>query len=500
MYNRITICILIILLAIISTVSADGNATTNTSVAPQHVVILQGGGSKPPTAYLGETVDMSYVLGWSNTVAWWSNGKDPETTTPDITYTVAGFQHGVWLDPTKYNVGIWYKWDGAWETSGYNDAFEILPGTRPAPVNTTNVTNTTAVNNTITTSPVNTTHIVLTSNDIETYNYDYSGVGNQGDGHIWLFGPKVGIYGDAMTISPNMSAYSYTFNETESGYLEAGTYTGYVQLNGHNTRQDVFYDRVSGNLSSPYRAIPDINLSGLAAPNVKNDLDQMRNNTYYVDDLFIPISMSVENPTIRFTDYYESDNNVVISGTTSLAPGTPISFTIDPDHWVTQAEKTANTVSVNAKGNIGDERTFTVAIPVKWDQLSIGEHTIEGAININAISLKQDQIFEVTDVFVNPTQTPIAQKVIAESYGWHQTNVTNSSYVEQPNGSIVLVPTATPQIIYVNVTQIVYRTPNVTATPTPVEQPTDEQSPLPPELGILAVLVVVAYVVVKRRE
>ena len=497
MYNRITICTLIILLAIIGSVSADtGNATTNTSVEGQHTVILQGGGSHPPTAYLGDTVDMSYVLGWSNTLAWWKQGRDPETTMPDITYTVSGFQHAVWLDPSKYKVGIWYKWDGAWESSGYNDAFEILSGIRPSPTPTP-TPNITVINNTITKLAVNTTHIILTSNDIETYNYGYSDVGNQGDGHIWLFGARTGLYGDKMTSFPNMSAYSYTFNETESGYLQAGTYTGYIQLNGRNNKQDVFFDASSGNLSSQYRAIHDVNLSGLAPPNVKNYLDQIRNNTDYVDDLFIPITMVVENPTIRFTDYYERDDNVIISGTTSLASGTPISFIIDPDHWVTDADKLKNTVSVNVQGNIGDERTFTVSIPVKWDQLSLGEHTIQGSVNVNAISLKQEQIFEVTDIFVNPTQTPIAQKVIAESYGWHQSNVTNSSYVEQANGTIVLVPTVTPQVIYVNVTQIVYRTANITATPT--GQPTDDaSSPLPPEIGMLAVLVVAAYIVIKR--
>jgi hypothetical protein len=486
-YSILILCVLAVLL--IAPVSAG------------HVIILQGGGETPPVAYLNETVDMSYVLPWSNTIAWWPVNKDPETTLPTLTITVSGFQHSVWLDPTKYRIGMWYKWDGTWEGAGYNEAFEIKGGVRP--IETPTITPTVTTTQTVE-QKYNETKIILTEGDVQEYSYAYS-KGHIGAGHIWLFGTYSGLFDQPMTWDSNTSVYTFTFNATTTESLATGTYFGYVQLNGDNGWQDIGYSALSGNLTSPFKAVHDVNLSGLTPAVTMKRLDTMRNNTVYCDDVFVPVTVKVVRPEIRFTDYYEVDDAIIINGISGMSAGTSINFIIDSGHWVKAQDIIKHTVTTKLTGSLGEERKFSVSIPIDWDEISIGTHVINGTINKYNISLTQSQDFDVTSIMVNPTQTPISQKVITEEYGWHRANKTNLSYVLEDNGTISYhtpSPTPTPIIIYVNTT--VYVTP----TPTPVQsEPTavptetaDVEIPLPVEIPVFAVMLVIVYVGMKRRK
>jgi hypothetical protein len=486
----------------------------------QPIIILQGGGETPPVAYINETVDMALVLSWSNTVAWWAPGNDPELTKPDITYTISGFQHKVWLDPAKYKIGSWYKWDGTWESAGYNTAFEIKPGQRPAPAPTpatTPVVDNQTKELQFQLANQNTTNLMIARGDSVTYNFADSALpSNAGYGYLWLFNTNKYISEVPLDVSGNNSLYTHTFSADETQKLPAGKYSGYLQFVGYNKRQDLFINKKTGDIDSPYKAVPSFNMTGKTTVDVQNGFEQIKNNTEYCDDIFIPITIKVEDPILRFTDYYEENDNLVIHGLTSMSDGTEVKFVIDPERYVNPSELAKKTVKSTVTGNINKARTFSVTIPVDWDEMSISDdHMIIGSVDKGLIHINQEQKLSITMIVVNPTQTPIQKKVIGEEYGWHSTNTSNVSYIQNANGSIVTVPVVedTPHIVYVTVLVTPSPTPTpLTMLPTPVpstvlnpggdvpieDTPSDEDSPVSPVLPVAALGIIAAYALFRK--
>jgi hypothetical protein len=466
------------------------------SAATTPIVILQGGGERAPVAYLGETVDMALVLGFQQTIAWWSNDNNQAALPPDIIIQITSYQHAVYLDPMKYKVGTWFKWDGAYEAAANNIAFEIYPGVRPAPI----VTATPTIDPMITLIPEKptvpaATHIVMARGD--TLKFKYGSAGLSGNGYLWYFGnaPDSGVYGVSMNTSPGV--YSYTFLSKETQNLVPGWYTGYLQTANSNGWQDVFYNAATNSLDSPYKSVMPVKLDGFIPTRVQAELDVMRANKQFSDDQYVSITLEVKDPYIRITQYYEQADNIIVEGVTSLSEGTEISFILDPDHYPIQSVKGQNTIKVKATGDLKADRNFKVSIPVNWGELSLGAHPILATVDKGNIHLTTEQDVRITMIWVNPAPTQIGVKLVVEEYGSHVTNASEQAFIQTVNGTIQMVPTVTPKIVYVDRVVTIYLTPVPVYTFTPVPT-TPPESPLPPWLGIVAVGICVV-IVLKRR-
>jgi len=441
-------------------------------------------------AYLGETVDISLVIGWKGQLAWWSSNQYGQS--PELIVNATTFQHNFYLDPAKFRLGNWYKWDGVYEPSGHNIAFVIEAGVRPEPTKTPG--NYTEI--LITPVPTPTqyqpqqTHIVIAKGDGNTLDYYVSGTTTKA-GHIWIFGRAQKIYDEPFTQSEDGTYYTFDFTPHLTGGLDAGWYTGYLQFDGANGLHDVYYNKKENTLDTPFddSIIKDVPLAGFLPQRVQSEFELLAKNKAYFDDDLVMITMDVKEPTLLFTDYYENVDDIVVKGESSMAEGTTITFVVDPERWATTAEKRAHTTTTTLEGGINEVRKFTVTINVDWSEMAIGGHSVVGTIESNGIKLTQKKDFDVTSVNVNPTQPPEQRKVVVEEYGWHI--IDNST-----NTATTPVSTPTPEIIYIIQTQPpIIQIVTVYVTPPPTPTP---ESPIPPFIGIMA-LIVCAYIVLNKK-
>lgn len=496
MKNKYLLVLISLMFICISPVFAYGIIQNNT-VTTSSIIELEGGGSRAPYAYLGEYVDISKVVGWGGEFGFWY-GYPTTGSRPDIIVDASTFQHKYWIDPSKYRVGMWYKWDGTWEDSAYSEAFEIRPGIRPVavPTDAPGYNYTGAIITPIITpipykeAPI---HLVIARGDELTYTYKT--MTGEKRGFIWLFGKLQSVLGDEMEL--NESTYSYPFREEVTQNLQPGWYTGYLQFS--TGRPSVWYnashkvgDETVPILETPYddAAVPDVSLAGLLPEHIQSDFELLQSNKEYSTDQLIKITMEVVDPSIQFTDYYEENDYIVIQGKSSMAAGTNMSFVIDPDHYMKGYSLSSHTFTTELEGAINEQRTFRMAMPVDWEEISIGEHTVVVTLDKLKIHLVQKKEFDVKSIWVNPTPIPVTEKVIIDGDGWHRVNVTATP---TPTPEIVYV-TGTPQIVYV------YITNTTTAAPTaalPV-QTTAEESPIGGTVAIVA-LVCVAYIVIRKR-
>jgi len=447
-------------------------------------------------AYQGDNVDLSLTVAWPDYQLAWCAEQVPGCANPIITDTSDFNQHHVYLD-NSWKVGMYYRWSGQWNRGENQDAFEILYGPRPANITVVEHFNKSVTADTITPpakSLPNSTHILIARGDDVEYQYAVPNITAAQSGYIWLFGESKGgigsqILGEPLKYRGNDSVYSYYFDQKLSESLTEGLYTGYLQFTGKNGFQDVFYrsdhnvdgDHVSV-LDTPYDddTIPDVPLDGFIPIRIQQEFEQLEKPSQYSDDVLIPISMSVEQPSIFLTEYYELNDTLIISGKTTMSAGTTIVFKLDPDHYALKYDIMAHTWSTGAEGLIDTRRAFNISLPINWDDLAISNHTILATIDKNRIHTETHKDFKVSDVFIFPTPTPAREKVVLEDYGWHR--VTPNA---TPTITTTPKPAPTPSVT-VNVT---VSPVNTTAVPTtrPTPKPTEAVTvPLSAAAGILA--------------
>ena len=481
-------------------ICAPVTAASAPIIAPTKIVDLIGGGHTPPVAYIGEYVDLSKVVGWTGQIAFWYSGYPSSIQKPDIIVDASSFQHRFWIDPAKFKVGMWYKWDGAYEDSSNPEAFEVKDGIRSAPAPTDPASNFTGVTPIVTAVPYQqeSVHLLMARGDQIEYPYWNP---NEKYGYMWLFGKTKQILGEKMD-SPTTgnNTFIFPFSEEITQNFEAGWYSGYMQFS--NKRPDVFYNKSKNVLDTPYDdgMIPDVPLAGLTPDRIKAEFEKLEKNSAYSEDKLINITMEIKDPILQFTDYYEVGDSIIVQGKSTLSVGTNISFIVDPTRYMAGYSTSSHTVWVLLKGELDEPRTFTVTIPVEWSQMAIGRHEVVGTINKLKINLVQKKEFDITNIWVNPVPTTSTQKVIVEDGGWHRLNINTTVTGATPTPSIIYI-NQTPQIIYVYITPTA--APNATYASTtqaanvPTPTPTTESPPSP--LLVVGALTIAAYVAIRRR-
>lgn len=471
--------------------------------------------------YLGETVDISLAISWPDFAVAWCRSEGSYCTPPDQTVAITGNMHKYYIDPNVFNYGTYYRWDGNWNKGENQDAFVVKTGNRtvanitptltPAPQNATIVTENISK---IIESDYKTIVIVRgDSGKLDYYNPMASGAG-----HLWMFGGNEFVNGGThaeLDLPLTFLDGNYYFDlSTEFTHgLDYGNYTGYLQFNGRNGFQDVYYikdyktpfNATYPVLNSIYKDVPVKSINGFVPRQIEDAFKSMVTDPKYSDDIIAPISISVLSPQIIVNNYYEDGDKIHIDGLTSLNELSGITAVIDPDHYPLPKDLAKNTYAGNVSGNIHAMRTFVIEMNVPWGDLAIGEHEIRfaGTGYQNELVAEQTLIFKVSDIYVMPTPTPKVERVILDDYGWHRVTPepTETPYVEVTQGPVKL-----GNMSYdggeservVNVTATVNTTANATATATmkPVSVPTTVAIPVNPVLGFLSLAI--AMIVLRR--
>jgi hypothetical protein len=440
--------------------------------------------------FLNETCDISKVVSWSGDFAYFSSGYESDTPTKIV--HLQGFMYKTFIDPKKFVIGDWFKWEGVGTGAhGNNLAFKVMPGVRP---NGSPKTNTTQLpNQTILPLVDNKTpNIVVARGEI--LNYIYPTNEDKGGAWMWLFEGSNLYLGMPMTYTDE--GYTYLFDRGTTQYFQPDTYTAYIQFGGYNRKQDVYYSNNA--IQSIYRDVNPVYLSGNYSKVQYVDLFVKRvTNDSYSDDTIVPIKFTIEEPNIIIKQYYRDGDTIIIQGTTSLSLGTKISCIIDPTHWTTTSEIRQNTYAVNVTGDTDKDREFIVSLPLKWEELSIGEHNIVLSAKTGLIDLTIHKEFRVSDTYVIPTPTPVKVKVALDENG--------KPLVTAVPSQTPLIPTLVPvNTIPVTTKTPVPRTPTPTAsivpTKTPVPKSTMITLPFNPVLVLIALGLVCVYTRRKKNE
>jgi len=273
------------------------------------IVVAQG-----DYIYLGDTVDISLAISWPDYKLAWCRGDYYGCTPPDQIIQITGYQHRYYIDPAVWHTGTYYRWDGQWNRGEYAVAFTILPGERPNMA----ILKEDLKNQTVLASPNVTLegpyHYLVARGDdplitVRTARDDPA--------HLWMFGSTSSLLDYPMT--KNGYDYSYKMNLNDTFSVNPGKYTGYLQFNGRNGLQDVFWDDVSKCIDTPYDddVVPDIAVNVWNPQMVKATFENQSKNMQYSDDILIPVTMTVTEPSIIITDLEQGKDKLWISGRTT---------------------------------------------------------------------------------------------------------------------------------------------------------------------------------------
>jgi hypothetical protein len=446
--------------------------------------------SQGDDVYLGECgLDISLAISWPDyTIAWCKSGY-AGCLPPDQIIQITGFQHNYCINESLYHPGWYYRWDGNWNSGENFDAFRVRVGTRPV----ANITPTTTPKPTLAPG-IDTrgngpfTWMVARGDGPDIiFHYNSSsdvcgtGPGNS-NAHVWLWGAETTV-ADRKLITGKNGDYEYEMTAADTESWPVGKYTGYIQFPGINGRQDVFWDPIARCLDTPYddAVYPDVAVDTRFPVSFRTAFEKVAKDMKYSDDLLVPITMNVVDPSIRITDITQGEDKLFISG-------------VDPDNYALASDKRKHTWTVKATGDIGNERVFATTVPIEMKDMYLGTHELVMTVNKNNYISDVYHNFKITGLYVMPTPTPVLEKYITDMDG---------------NRFVTLVPTQTPTPIPtpVEITQIptIVSTPEPTPVPTtvpttipvPVKTTPNITLPLNPLMGLLALAV--AWVIVCRR-
>jgi hypothetical protein len=432
---------------------------------PENVPYIQQG----DVVYVGDYIDVSGVVPPYPALAYW-DGFDMYDAVPKYNYTMPdgkkSYYH-FYLDPAIFNtrLGKWYKYNGEYEPQGNNLAFVVKP--KRLSNSTMTYPNGTSVNLSKAIE-ANYTPISIKPDPLlpERHVADY--VVAKGDEiawpvggyHLWVFGRVNGVY----------DWPENTISKKQVEGLENGRYTIVVQTAGNNT---LYESRYENNTLIPglYGRKP-IDATGMSPMVVFSKMKELLAGT---DDQIYEYTLDVDNPSItinRADEMYFNGKTVLdVRGYTNVANGTPITVTLDErnTYYKNIPERTATGTAIRT-GN-GNLSYFRAYVPIDYDELAADatNHTLTARTDIGG-SVQKD--FKIS---IMP----------ADSY---RPNAT-LKYIEGRNP---FVPTPTPEVRTVVVTQTIRVVERITIPVTPTnEQVKAQQDAVITDKIVLALFVIV---------
>lgn len=449
--------ILILSLLFISTVSAE------------RIEIAQG-----DPVYMNETVDISLAVSWPDYAVAWCGEDSYECTPPRQIVEITGNMHKYYIDPNVYNYGTYYRWDGEWHRGENSVAFTIVKGNRTDYQGLLSVEEKKNAPGRIET-PEGPFSYFIARGDTPTVSTRL----NRTDlCYLWVFSNSLDVFDKKMDMEPDgmgSSIYSYQFSYDETMNITPSEYDAYIQCEGQNHVQDIYMDGMTLDTIYDDAIIPDVEIDSWNTLRLRDKFDELalKIKRPALDDKIYPISINVVEPYSRITNVErnEDDTKLFISGETSWQNLTTISFKLDPDNYKLQRDIRLHTWTTEAKGSIDAPRTFTTALLLDKEELTIGMHEI-----ISRVEGKHDTgfttyVFRVSDILVMPTPTPYVRRVLSHDDGTdimlkEETAGIRETYAVSENiSTIEPIVTSTPEPTQ-NVSEVVVVTTTVTPKPT----------------------------------
>jgi hypothetical protein len=343
--------------------------------------------------------------------------------------------HKYYIDPSKFNYGTYYRWEGEWNSAENAVAFSVVTGTRnDTKTRIESDSNTSSTPTKIKKLEGPYSWIIARNDDPETY----IDLARSDACYLWIFSNNIDTLGCKMSqsnITDDITTYTYQFNDVETANLTVGTKDAYIQCVGRNGISDIFMDGSTLDTIYDDSVVPDVKVDWWNPQAVKVAFDKITSDLiqFSSDDYILPIKIEVVEPSVFISDVYSDEENtkLYISGTTTWKNQTILTFRLDPDNYVLERDIALHSWITYASGDIDNERTFNTALSLKKTELSIGSHEIVSSVKKNSDTGISAYSFLVSDVYVMPTPTP---------------KIVRKLYTEEGESLPTPLPTITPEV------------------------------------------------------
>lgn len=401
----IVLCIaaLFVVTAYAEEIEADyGYAVVEESGYPEDIVAINGTtGSKVITVYqmdkvyYGDVCDLRLVAGWYDKLIHKDTGRIVD---------ISAYTHRIYIDPPTFLPGEWdqysdFDFD---EEQGNIVAFYVVPELRPA----LNLSELEEPEHAVILKPYiqpveprNVADFLVAHGD--TLNVTVS------KGTVWIFGKTEGYY-DIPTVND-----TFFLNASQVQYLTAGNYKLLVEQPGENyinvdMRYDAEKDRIEFFDPENFK-ISYLEMYGL---DPRTRLDKFREIMTRTKDIYTEYDLVVAEPYVEIISldfqYYKNQSaSQTVRGYTNVAPDTRLTAIIDPDkHFGKDLEY--STFYGRAQGDInkpGDMRWFEMSLPLLFDNVGKGHHSITVSTDIGGSMNVDFDIYEAPEHSFIPNNT-----------------------------------------------------------------------------------------------
>lgn len=388
--------------------------------------------------YLGDHLDLSGALGGNPKIAWFPSGDPSIDGIPqviDLPQTKRGW-YDFYLDPAVFSgrYGWWYKWNGYYEPNGNTNAFYLKAAYRNETQTNPNGTYTNVSHLLNGTYPidgrVNIPTEILPVKHVSDYlisRGDTLNITTGTESAVWIFNGA-----DNSIIYSHGNANDIIVDKGIIDHLLPGQYNILVQTLGNNsTNLDIRY---AGNNTIKWFdrelfVVHEIDLTGMTPDSAISYLAAIFPGTY---DEYKEYTLEIQRPDISIVqmdqvsvgsakEYYHDINlrgNVSlmdVRGYTNVLPGSLISVTLD-EATTNPREVLKATYNTAAQGTfLGDSRYFRVYVPLYWDSLSVGMHTITARTPLGGVVYAD---FPVTIMPADSFQPNISVKWVGDENPW----------------------------------------------------------------------------------
>lgn len=350
---------------------------------------------------VGDTVDVSGVVPPYPQLAYW-DGYDMYDTPPTYNLTMPNYKSEYY----KFNIseevfgnrlGKWYKYDGKYERQGNNLAFVVKR--KPMLNYTMTLQNGTVLNLTHVENVTYTPYVIkktLPLPDKHVADYlvtreEAFNISVDKTAAVWIFNSR----NNDIMYSTNNYGFEVVFKQSVIKDIEPGEYKILIQKMGNLTNGlDVLYDsktRIIKWFDRQNFKVREIDATNLEPENAVSTLKQI---FPHVPDQFEIKRIAVQEPSVSIVtmdklysanakEYFhdiDMRGNVTlmdVRGYTNVLPGTNITVVLDENRVDPRLVSKIATYRGVAEGDyLGDMRQYRIYVPLYWDSLAPGIHTL----------------------------------------------------------------------------------------------------------------------------
>lgn len=351
--------------------------------------------------YIGDTVDVSGIIPPYPQLAFW-DGYDMYDYAPTYNFTMSNYKsdyYKFYISEEMFGnrLGKWYKYNGAYERQGNNLAFVVKR--KPMSNYTMTLQNGTVLNLTtienVTYVPYSTGKVLpLPDKHIADYlvtREEALNVSVDTIAAVWIFNK----WNNDIVYSTNNRGFEIVFNQTEIRDIQPGEYKMIVQRMGNfSNGLDVIYDDDTRTIKWFDRKNFEVNKVDATNLEPENAVALLKKIFPHVPDQFNIKMLAVQEPSISIAtmdkmysanakEYFhdiDMRGNVTlmdVRGYTNVLPGTNITVVLDESRVDPRlVNKTATYRGVAEGDYLGDMRQYRIYVPLYWDSLSPGVHTL----------------------------------------------------------------------------------------------------------------------------